>query len=125
MRHVFVDQFQILNLELQQVQLSHGITLQCFTAQVAWVWWSNIQPGRHYSFEQLEAAYPQIKDFFAKKEVYDPPWPLRQLVVQALRREIHFGAIQTSNWDRGLHLFLFPMFSILISHDDKAQGIPH
>lgn len=27
---------------------------------------------RHYSFEQLEAAYPQIQDFFAKKEVYDP-----------------------------------------------------
>ena len=50
--------------------------MQYFATQVVWVWRLNIpyvaQPGRHYSFEQLEAAYPQIQDFFAKKEVYDP-----------------------------------------------------
>ncbi|CAK9063882.1 unnamed protein product [Durusdinium trenchii] len=26
----------------------------------------------HYSHEQLEQAYPRIKDFFSKKEIYDP-----------------------------------------------------
>ena len=79
-----------------------------------------MQPGRHYSFEQLEEAYPQIQDFFAKKEVYD----LLGLFDNLWFR--HYGAkylsepykMATGTGD----FIMFPMLSVLI-WDDKAQRI--